>query len=275
MVGCPDKDTLEKFVDHGLNEEMNEQIFSHLVTCGRCLERISLLMAEERGLIRSLSKAGGAVENRAVSATAAGCFSKAALLSYVGDCLDEEQTRRVESHLHECDRCLVETMAIQKRLAATADLEVLGPGSETRKVKPDSPAKEILEIILRAAGNMIETIRHNGELLSLGPALGATRGAGDIERRAIGVRKDFTDRDLSIEVKMSGEGEGPNFDLIVSLMRISKEEFLEGIDIELINESTSSRSTTDRSGVARFKGIGFGSYGLVVDRELTVRITFE
>jgi hypothetical protein len=274
MQECPDKKTLEKFIDYGLDEEMNEQIFSHLTTCNHCLEKVNVLLGEEQRLLEFLLPTSGVIKNKVITSTE-GCLSKSAILAYGSKRLNEQQTRWVENHLNQCDKCLLETIATQRHIAASADMEIQVPTLDLAEEESIIYPKEILEIILGIADNIIETIKHNGELLSLRPAFGTLRGINDDEKRPIGIRKDFKDRDLSVEVKIISEHGKANFNLIISLMKISNEEFTEGIDIELKNEVISYRSTTDERGVAEFSNINTGTYAVVVDKKLTVHIEFE
>ena len=133
---------------------------------------------------------------------------------------------------------------------------------------------QILEIVLKGKDKFIELIGHNGELLSLTPHLGAVRGKEEREDIPIIIRKDFADRDLSVEVTINREVKESGAAVSISLMRLSSEEFLSGIDVELSGREMHQKRTTE-GGLAEFYGIKSGSYALIINGGLASNMEFK
>jgi hypothetical protein len=268
MEKCPDKATLEKFVDYDLTEQINERTFAHLSSCDSCREKVGRLLSKEHRLFESpLLELGG---RRQKMEEPGRCLSKAAILAYAGNCLKEDQLKQVESHLQKCDNCIFGLIEVQKAMNSSTevalDMSVLQAGQRI--------GTDLLEIVVKAKDDLLELIRHTGELLSLTPQLGAVRGKEESEERPIIIRKDFPERDLSLEVRIDKEFEGSGATVGVSVMRLSSEEFLSGMDMELSGQEMQQKRTTE-DGLAEFIGIKPGAYGIKVRGELTVRITSE
>jgi hypothetical protein len=268
MEKCPDNAALKKFVDYELAEEMNKKILTHLSSCDICREKAGCLLSEEQGLLKSLLSSHGG--RRQKTEAPGRCLSKAAILAYAGKCLKEDQLKPVETHLQKCDNCMFELIEVQRMMNSSADLALdmsvlqAGPGI----------GADLLEIVLKTKDEIIELIRHTGELLSLTPQLGAVRGKEESGERLINIRKDFPEKDLSLEMRIGKEVEESGATVGVSIMRLSSEEFLSGMEVELSGqEMQQKRFTVD--GFAEFHGIKTGAYGIKVRGELTVRITIE
>lgn len=269
MENCPDKEALEKFVDYGLTEEMNEKILSHLSICDDCRGKVSCLLAEEQELLKSLLSKPDR-NKQTVRTLADGCLSNAAILAYAGKCLKEDQLKLVESHLQKCDNCMFELLRVQRLMNAPSELDL---DMAVLKEVPGA-GKHVLEIVLKAKNDLVELIRHNGELLSLTPQFGAVRGKKEKEERPIVIRKDFQERDLSVEVMIHRKMKESGAKVSVSVMKLSKEKFLSGIDVELSGEEMQQKRTTE-DGYTEFDGIQPGTYGIKVGGEDALLIVYE
>jgi hypothetical protein len=270
MERCPDKETLERFVDYGLTEEMNENILSHMAICDSCREKVGCLLSEERGLLKTLFTEP--VNHKQAMASPEGrCLSKAALLAYAGKSLNEDQRKLVELHLQECNKCMFELLAVQRSINLSADLNL---DMQTMRTM-HGVGPHVLEIVLRVKDSLVELIRHTGELLSLTPQLSAVRGAEEKEEKPIVIRKDFQERDLSVEVTINKELVNSEGALRVSLMRLGTEEFLARINVELTGPATHRQDITDEDGIVEFSGIRTGTYDITIGGEITVIIAVE
>jgi len=270
MERCPDKETLEKFVDYVLTKEMNENILSHLSICDRCRDKVVCLLSEEQDLLKTLLS--GSVSGKCkITLAPVGCLSKAAILAYAGKCLDEDQLRLVESHLQKCDNCLSALLRVQRSMDLTADLDLnmsvmkAALGMETH----------VLEIVLKTKDKFIELLRHTGELLSLTPELGTVRGKEEREDKPIVIRKDFEERDLSIEITLQRELVESEETIAISVMKLSNEEFLTGLAVELSGKAVCQKEKTTQYGIVEFYGMRQGKYDIKVAGEYVALLIIE
>jgi hypothetical protein len=270
MERCPDKETLEKLVDYELTEEMNENILSHLSICSSCRAKVGCLLSEEQGLLKSLLTEP-ASRRHAVTVASGRCLSNAAILAYAGNSLKEDQLKLVESHLEKCDNCAFELLRLQRSMNTPAEIDL---DMSNLRATP-GVGTNVLEIVLKAKNKLIELIRHNGELLSLTPQLGAVRGKEEKEERPIVIRKDFQERDLSAEVTIKREVPDSGGVLTVSVMKLSSEEFLSGLEVEMSGVGMSRQAMTNADGVVEFYGITAGTYSLALGGDDIAIITIE
>lgn len=266
MENCPERETLEKFLNFELTEEMNENILLHLSLCDNCRNIIGSLISEEKNLIKLLLAAPTGHKQKRL-ASSEQCLSKGLILAYASHCLNEDQLKLVESHLENCDNCLNELINLQKALSLPADLKLDISGLRE--------SEDVLEIILKAKDNLLDLIRHTGELLSLKPQLGAVRGKEPEKAGSIIIRKDFKDRDLSIEITIDKEMTESGGVARLSIMKLSTEEFLSGIDVALTGEDTHLQGITNKEGVIEFSGIRLGKYDIKIAGESVGLIIFE
>lgn len=273
MDRCPDKETLEKFLDYELNDKMNENIFSHLQLCDNCKNTIRALLSDEKSLLVSLFKEPIYHKNKKLSSSG-GCLSKVAILAYAHKCLDENQLKLVESHLEKCDNCLHGLIKLQKTMTLPSEIELdvtALVGTERRVARAGT---DILEMVFKIKENMLDLIRHTGELLTLRPQFGAVRGEGLKTDSSIVIRKDFKDMDLSIEITVNKEPIESEVFLIVSIMKLSKEEFIQGVDVSLTGDGTYQHGKTDEDGVIEFHGVKEGKYDINIGGQRIALITF-
>lgn len=270
MEKCPDTEILEQFVVYELTENMNEQIVTHLTSCDRCREKVGCLLSEEHGLIKTLLFEQVS-RKQATDIPSGRCLSIAAILAYAGKCLKEDQLMQVESHLRECDNCMIKLLNVQNSMNMPAVLDL---DMSILKAVPDF-GNRVLEIVLKTKDDLVEIIRHTGELLSLSPQFANVRGKEEREEKTLVIRKDFLKKDLSIEVTIKKVLEESGVAFSVSVMKLSNEEFLSGIDIEIPGGEMHVRNRTNKNGFAEFSGIKAGTYDIKLGGEVTVIIDIE
>jgi hypothetical protein len=269
MERCPDKETLERFVEYELNEEMNAKILEHLSVCEGCRQKLNCMLTEDQGVIKALLTEP-THRKQAVTVFSDRCLPKAAILAYNSKCLNEDQLKLVESHLQKCDNCMFELLRLQRAIHSTAEIDL---NMSALKAVTDL-GMHILEVVLKVKDNLIDLIRHNGELLPLTPQLSSVRGKEESEKRPIVIRKDFQERDLSVEMTIKREIKESGATVSISVMKLSNEEFLSGIDVELSGQEMHKKQTTE-DGVAEFYGIKTGTYSIKLAGADTAWITIE
>ena len=273
MEKCPEKELLEQFIDYGLTEEMNEKILTHLSLCNKCRDTIRCLLTEDEKLIKELLTEPVTQERKALPLPEH--LSSWAILAYTNECLNEDQLKLVESHLEKCDNCMFELVRIQ-RLANS--LAALGLDMANLKVSKDALSNKesgVLEIIMEAKDNILELIEHTGELLSLTPQLSAVRGKAYEAEDAIVIRKDFKEKDLSIEITIKKELTETEGFIRLSALKLSNEYFLSGMDIFLSGKNIQQYGRTNEHGIVEFSGIKKGRYDIKVAEEKVALITIR
>ncbi|MBM4137591.1 MAG: hypothetical protein FJ241_12290 [Nitrospira sp.] len=256
MDKCPEKELLEKFIGNELSEEMNEKIFSHVEVCDKCKDTVLCLITKERNLLQSLSKSVSSRKKEILPSKS--CLSKAAILAYATDCLDDKQLKLIESHIEKCDKCLTELMELQKKLSLPSEVE-LEMSVLRKKTKETVESEDILEIFLKIKGHILDLVRHTGELLHLKP-LGAVRGKEPEKEGTFVIRKDLKDKDLSIEITIKKELNESGNSITISMMKLSTEEFISGIDVLLSGMVLLIQGKTNEHGAIEFQGIPAGNY---------------
>lgn len=258
---CPEKEILEKFLDYDLSEEMTKKIFSHLQLCDNCKHTVRCLLSDEKKLLHSLFKEPVSYKSKGVSSTEK-CFSKAAILAYANGCLNENQLKLVESHLEKCDNCLNELINLQRLMSLQADLK-LDMSVLKSDVKGVTEIKgDILEIVLKLKDNILELIRHTGELLSLRPQFSTVRGKDIKVGDLIAIRKDFKNKDLSLEITVNKELAEYGNNVKISIMKLSTEEFMPGLSVSLIGKNMHQQGKANDNGVIEFSCNLKGSYDI-------------
>lgn len=260
MFKCPDKETLEKFVEHELDEALTSEILRHLSGCEKCKDDVSQLMAEDDRLIRELSVESG-MKNQRKNNSSGKCVSDRSLLAYAVNSLSKDPLKLVEKHLETCDNCLSKLMTIQKKLATPADL-----GLDFSQFKPAATAAtDFLEIVLKAKDDLLDLVRHTGELLTLTPQYGAVRGHERKADESIAIRQDMPHQDLSIEITIQKKLAETGAVITISLMKLSTEEFLAGRDVRLVSGDTTFSRETNGEGTATFSSVGKVKYEITAD----------
>lgn len=260
MFMCPDKETLEKFVECELDDELTGKILRHVSGCDNCKDAVSRSMAEEDRLIRELSVESG-MKNQRKNNPSGQCPTEGGLLAYAVDSLSEDQLKLVEKHLNTCDNCLSKLMVLQKKLTAPADL-----GLDFSQFKPGiATVTDFIEIILKAKDDLLDLIKHTGELLTLTPQYGAVRGHVRKAEESIAIRQDMPQQDLSIEMTIQRKLAETGAVITISLMKLSTEEFLAGRDVRLVSGDETYSRETNKEGTATFSSVGKVKYEITAD----------
>lgn len=260
MLKCPNKETLEKFVEYELDDDLSGEIIQHLSGCGKCKDIVGRLMSEEDRFVSTLSAKSGMKTPKKMK-PGSNCLPDAGLLAYAVQSLSEDQLKLVEIHLNECDNCLSKLMTLQKKLAAPADL-----GLDFSRFKTaTAAARDFVEIVLNAKNDLLELIRHTGELLTLTPQYGAVRGPEQKAEESIAIRHDMPHQDLSIEITIQKKLAKTGAVITISLMKLSTEEFLSGSNVSLTSGDTSLSRETKEDGTVTFSSVGKVKYDLMVN----------
>ncbi len=273
MEQCPDREILEKFVDQELSEEMNENIFGHLADCTDCREKVRCLFDEDKGLINALL-ASNPHKERVEQVSATACLPRFIIQAYANDALSEDRLKLVDSHLENCNDCILELMKMQRLMKSPIELDLDMSAMKTKAVDVHGP--NILEIVLSAKDDLLELIRHTGELISLTPQMGTVRGKEvEEQERAIVIRKDFSKEDLSIELRINRVPDDGTENISISLMRLSSEDFIPEMNIEISGEKVHDHANTDENGIAEFYGIKSGSYAININGKFYVSLNYK
>lgn len=268
---CPEKEVLEKFLNYELADDMNDNIFSHVKLCDNCKNTIRCLISEEKELLQSVFNELVFYKDHS-GPSSERCLSSVAILAYANECLDKNQLKLVESHLEKCDNCLNYLIELQKSTALPLEVDfdtpsVLASHKEAKKAKADN----ILEIVLTVKNNILELINHTGELLSLTPQFGTVRGEDQETEQSIVIRKDLKDKDLSVEITINKELLEDQNNVKVSIMKLSTEEFIQGIDISLSGKDFSQHGQTNKEGNVKFYCNKKGKYDInIADAEVSL-----
>ncbi len=275
MKKCPDKGTLEKFLNSELSSESSQDILSHLSTCDMCKTTIKKLFLEENKLLSVLLTQPSDDKDKALVRESK-CLSRAAILAYASECLNEEQTKIAESHLEKCDYCLNELINIQKLLNSSTEVDLDMSALTTEKSNLAEAMSGILEIILKARNELLEVVKYNGELLSLRTQLSPVRGKEQVGKDTIVIRKDFRDKDLSVEITAPKKLDKSGAKLKISVMKLSTQEFISGADVSLLSKNIiSQKEKTDEGGMVEFCGIRNGKYNIKLQGENVAFINIE
>jgi hypothetical protein len=273
MDSCPEKDLLEKFIENELPDEMNKEIMSHMHVCDKCRDMVMRLITNEKSFLQTLFESGS--HRKKVVPSSEKCPPKAALLAYAMECLDSKKFRVIESHLEKCNKCLHELIELQEKLSLPSEVELDMSVLEKSEQETVRTPKDILEIVFTIKRNILEVISHTGELLRFTPQLGTIRGKEFKREEAIVIRKDFKDKDLSIEMKFGRQVDEHGTNINVSAMRLSTEEFLSGMDVTLSGSGVYRQGKTNEDGEIEFSRIKAGSYEIILPQDTIALLTIK
>lgn len=269
MEICPDKELLQQFLENDLSEDMNRIIGSHIEICNKCQDTIVCLIANEQNLLQPLLTKIHYREKNLISVGK--CPSRVALLAYSIGCVDKKHLKLIESHIEKCDKCITELIELQKKLFLPTEIEL----DMSRLKEPFRKDKDILDIVLNIKGNILELISHTGELIRLTPQFGAVRGKKQEFKNAVVIRKDFKDKDLSVEITINKAIDESGNNLKISLMTLSTESFMPRVDIEIAGIGLTLKAKTNEEGIAKFNVIKTGCYEIKVLHDIITRITID
>ena len=277
MSNCPDRETLERLLNEELDPKMNTDILSHLSVCDSCRNTVKCYMEEEVNLLEKLFEERIVSESKGawVSQSSNRCLSRALLLAYSSSCLNGEQAKAVESHLETCNKCLRNLIALQSAAAATLDLDLDLSDMAPAAPSMDKPRIGMFDLVLKVKNDMLELLRHTGEVLSAAPGLAVVRGSAKPTSNSIVVREDFDHIDLSLEIAVPKDFTQKQSSMRISLMNKSNERFLPGTKVSLVGPKSNWEGTTDEEGIVEFSGITVGRYQMVCEGETIASITIE
>jgi hypothetical protein len=231
------------------------------------------LIRNERNLLHSLFKPGYYIKKELPPFEK--CPSKMALLAYTVECLDNKQLKLIESHLEKCDKCLIELIELQKKLPLPSEIELNMSVLKEKKKETIRKPKDVLDIVLKIKDNILELINHTGELIHLTPQLDTVRGKEHKQENAIVIRKDFKDKDISIEITLNRGLDRSGNNLKISLMKLSTEDFMSGIDVLISGMGRQLKEKTNEEGIVEFHGIKAGYHKIKVLYDIITSISIE
>jgi anti-sigma factor RsiW len=140
---CLNTETLNMHLDNALEAEARAAVTAHLGTCQRCTDKLRMLQMVDARLQDAW------ISLRSSVAAGRACQRAEVLSAYASDLLTLQEARDLEQHLHTCDVCLSEVMAIRRTLhLLKRDALLSPPASLVAVVQPASagaPHQSVLE----------------------------------------------------------------------------------------------------------------------------------
>lgn len=265
MNTCPDKETLERLLEGELDDTTMNDVMNHLSRCAVCKRIVDSLIGDDELFLPSLSRIKPGTTKRHSPPYGEKCLSPLLLLAYITDSLSKEQLTRVESHLATCDHCIVQLQKIQKQHMTPGELNLDLSCLDAAEEESERLEAKILSIVLRAQHGILELIRQTGQLLVPPVPVHSVRGQGVSEAADEGtftIRKDFPDKDLSLEVTVRKGFSGGSTSVAVSAMAFSTEGFSEGMEFVLSGSGREDVRKTGEYGVVEFSDVSKGHYAI-------------
>jgi hypothetical protein len=136
-MNCPDKKTLQDFVDGELPERQHSQVAEHVRACHTCKVELNEILSLYKALNRIIDKDE--------------CFPAALLKDYADNICDAAQKRRIKDHLNSCGRCSAYIWAFGasvEELQNWQQQEELEYHEYTKKYLGYSTARDVLSKLL-------------------------------------------------------------------------------------------------------------------------------
>lgn len=273
-MNCINEETIERFLDRDLSEKEMEGISAHIEGCDICLEKIMAAAASDKELISVLKGSGKTVPRLP---RGKGCLSKKLLLGYVVDGLNEADKRLVETHLEECSSCVGSMEELQMSYLKETELD-FDTGAMISALK-DVRQEDILTIVLKDVGRRIfEVIETTGMILTTRfTAMEAARGKElPPEAGAVHIRKDFQDKNVSVEISVIKGEEPDTCDIRLSLMKMKGVEIsgiMDSVKVNISGVGIERYAVTDEKGEAEFKELAYGVYKIkAVDSDIEIDV---
>jgi hypothetical protein len=120
---CFSQEHISRYLDGELSTRERESVESHLRDCPEC----RAMVKQERAMNRSL-RFYGEVEPGAAAKLTPECLDTETLLAFAdGSISDEEEQRRIDSHLAVCDACARKAAGAMKTARLVAEIEKILP----------------------------------------------------------------------------------------------------------------------------------------------------
>jgi hypothetical protein len=118
---CLNTEILCLYLDNELDTWTHHDVAAHLSRCQSCADKLRALQEDDARLRESCAS------RRAPEASGHACYRAEDLSAYASGLLTSWQTAGVEQHLHTCDTCLGEVMALHKTLRQLQRNPLLAP----------------------------------------------------------------------------------------------------------------------------------------------------
>jgi len=250
------------------DDTVEEVRMDHILECEQCRSVYDAMIQNEAVLFRLLpTSSREKSRNRWMEGTE--CPSLENLLRFVTDQLTADEGVKVEAHLQQCDFCLHEVLNLQEQRAMQHDVRTDLDDYFEEPQSAGEGIKELLRVVMRVGQDTMEMIQQSGQLIAHRPIIARK---GDVGKPSQGVetfrvRKDDVEADFSVQVNIVKASLYPLFDIRLSLMSLSDEIPLSGIDVQLEKESSIAiQAKTDPEGLLAFTELEPATYVAVVRR---------
>jgi anti-sigma factor RsiW len=150
---CLSTEMLCMHVDHELDARSYADVTAHLSTCQRCADKLRALQ-EDNARLRRVFAGPPALEAHHHT-----CYSAEDLSAYASGVLTPQEAASIEQHLHTCDICLGEVMALHRTLRLLQRDALLAPPSrlmaavrqEIAGAEPTSVLEQLSTLIIQVA----------------------------------------------------------------------------------------------------------------------------
>lgn len=180
---------------------------------------------------------------------------------YVSGAMTNLEVERLEAHAEDCDECLkilyrchVEKEKRKNEAFTRRTMDLL-------ENLDKAPVKNLLELVIKATGKLLELVSTTGELLHA-PTLAPARGESTAEEKTeiLRVLREFAEPPISLQASVERCQDEGCLDLKISLFDRVQEEFMPDIGIELTGEDIQERMMTDENGEVIFRIEKQGDY---------------
>jgi anti-sigma factor RsiW len=139
--------------DHELDARLYADVAAHLSTCQRCADQLRALQEDNARLERAVVGQPAPEVHHPV------CYSAEDLSAYASEVLTPQEAASIEQHLHTCDSCLGEVMALYRTRRLLQRDTLLAPPSrlvaavrqEIAGVEPTSVLQQLGTLIIQVA----------------------------------------------------------------------------------------------------------------------------
>jgi anti-sigma factor RsiW len=153
---CLSTEMLCMHFDHELDARIDADVNAHLSTCQRCVDRLQALR-EDHARLRRVFAGPPAPEVYHHA-----CYSAEDLSAYASGVLTPQEAASIEQHLHTCDICLGEVMALHRTLRLLQRDTLLAPPARLMAAARQGSAGAELPAALEQLGTLIIQVATEG-----------------------------------------------------------------------------------------------------------------
>ncbi|QXE85537.1 hypothetical protein KP003_14245 [Geomonas nitrogeniifigens] len=192
-----------------------------------------------------------------------GCssYGEEDFVRYLGKAMTGPEAERFEAHADKCDECLRMLYRCQVERERQKDEEFARRSMTLHDRFGRAKTGNLLEIVARASGKLLELVSTTGELLRT-PTFVPARGESAAEERAepLRIMQEFGTPPISLQASLERCRKEGCLDLKISVYDREEEEFMPGIAIELAGPEILEEMTTDEDGEVSFRIERKGEY---------------